>query len=84
MHGTKWSLVACMVPCRTSTQCRERWVNVLDTRLNRGKWSEEEDEKLFGVCKKYEGKRVVKDTTQLDLYTTLSGQLLYSHKDDLL
>ena len=54
-HGTKWSLVACMVPSRTATQCRERWVNVLDTSLNRGRWEPEEDQRLISICRKYEG-----------------------------
>ena len=44
-----------MVPGRTASQCRERWVNVLDTNLNRGKWESEEDEKLITICRQYEG-----------------------------
>ena len=55
IHGTKWSHVACMVPSRTATQCRERWVNVLDTNLNRGRWEPEEDQRLIDICRKYQG-----------------------------
>lgn len=58
-HGNKWSLVACMVPSRTPTQCRERWVNVLDTNLNRGKWEPEEDQRLITICRKYDGELVI-------------------------
>ena len=58
-YGTKWSAVAQMVPCRTSTQCRERWVNVLDTSINRNKWEKEEDERLISICKQYEGEEEI-------------------------
>lgn len=47
LFGTKnWHKISSFVPGRTATQCRERWVNCLDPKLNRGKWTEEEDEKL--------------------------------------
>ncbi|AEE76048.1 myb domain protein 4r1 [Arabidopsis thaliana] len=41
-----WHKISQFVPGRTQTQCRERWLNCLDPKVNRGKWTEEEDEKL--------------------------------------
>ncbi|EOA29895.1 hypothetical protein CARUB_v10012991mg [Capsella rubella] len=41
-----WHKISQFVPGRTATQCRERWVNCLEPKVNRGKWTEEEDEKL--------------------------------------
>ncbi|KPA76187.1 hypothetical protein ABB37_07945 [Leptomonas pyrrhocoris] len=42
-----WERVASMLTKKTSTQCRERWENYLDPRLNiREAWSLEEEEKL--------------------------------------
>ena len=55
-----------MVPSRTSTQCRERWVNVLDTNINRNKWEKEEDERLISICKRYEGEEEIMFLTELN------------------
>ncbi|KAG7577688.1 Homeobox-like domain superfamily [Arabidopsis thaliana x Arabidopsis arenosa] len=41
-----WHKISQFVPGRTQTQCRERWLNCLDPKVNRGKWTEEEDGKL--------------------------------------
>jgi pre-mRNA-splicing factor CDC5/CEF1 len=42
-----WERVASMLTKKTSAQCRERWENYLDPRLNiREAWSLEEEEKL--------------------------------------
>lgn len=47
-----------MVPSRTASQCRERWVNVLDTKISRNKWEKEEDDRLISICKRYEGEEM--------------------------
>lgn len=41
-----WHKISQFVPGRTATQCRERWVNCLEPKVNRGKWTEDEDAKL--------------------------------------
>ena len=41
-----WAGVAAMVPGRTAKQCRERWSLSLDPSINRGPWTQEEDELL--------------------------------------
>uniref|UniRef100_A0A1J3DIY7 Myb-like protein L n=1 Tax=Noccaea caerulescens TaxID=107243 RepID=A0A1J3DIY7_NOCCA len=47
LFGAKsWHKIAQFVPGRTQVQCRERWVNSLDPKVNRGKWTKEEDAKL--------------------------------------
>merc|ERR1712216_617594 len=40
---TCWRDIAAHVPGRSDAQCRERWCNILDPKLNKGPWSEEED-----------------------------------------
>ena len=50
-----WSKVSQLVPSRTSVQCRERWVNVLDEKIKRGSWDKEEETRLKQLCEKYEG-----------------------------
>ncbi|VDN05493.1 unnamed protein product [Thelazia callipaeda] len=46
--GTKdWIKVASHVPGRSDSQCRDRWVNVLDKSIKSEPWSLEEDEKLL-------------------------------------
>lgn len=47
-HGTKkWSLIARQLNGRLGKQCRERWYNHLDPSINKGEWSQEEDEQLL-------------------------------------
>ncbi|KAK9691512.1 hypothetical protein RND81_09G201800 [Saponaria officinalis] len=46
LFDKSWHRVAQFVPGRTQSQCRERWVNVLDPSLKRCEWTEEEDLKL--------------------------------------
>lgn len=52
-----WTKISQQVPTRTSVQCRERWVNVLDERIKRGPWGEEEEARLKQLCEEYEGRR---------------------------
>ena len=42
-------LIAKKLNQRTGKQCRERWANHLDTTINRGEWTEEEDRMLIQV-----------------------------------
>ncbi|KAL9247899.1 hypothetical protein vseg_021279 [Gypsophila vaccaria] len=46
LFGKSWHRIAQFVPGRTQSQCRERWVNILDPSLKRGEWTKEEDLKL--------------------------------------
>lgn len=43
----KWSTLSVCVPGRTGKQCRERWVNHLSPEVNKGEWSEEEEQILI-------------------------------------
>jgi hypothetical protein len=51
-HGDKdWDVISALVPGRKKIQCRNRWNNFLDPRIDRsnehrGKWEEDEDSKL--------------------------------------
>ena len=50
IHGTKkWSLIARQLNGRLGKQCRERWYNHLDPSINKGEWSEKEDEELLNA-----------------------------------
>ncbi|KAI8074406.1 hypothetical protein BC940DRAFT_43469 [Gongronella butleri] len=44
-----WTSVQRHIPGRTDMQCRERWVNVLDSSLNHGPFSDDEKAKLIAL-----------------------------------
>ena len=47
VYGDKnWALISKSVPNRTDVQCRERFWNILDPRINHSEWTQEEDERL--------------------------------------
>mmetsp|Transcript_527 Transcript_527/g.978 ORF Transcript_527/g.978 Transcript_527/m.978 type:complete len:580 (+) Transcript_527:454-2193(+) len=46
-HPKNWADIAAKVPGRTAKQCRERWSLNLDPSINRGAWTQEEDELLI-------------------------------------
>jgi len=43
----KWSVIAQHVPGRIGKQCRERWLNNLDTSVKKTPWTQEEDDLLL-------------------------------------
>lgn len=47
-HGSKaWKMISSLMPGRKSKQCRERWTNVVDPKLNYAPWTEEEEQILI-------------------------------------
>lgn len=47
MHGTKkWSHIARQLNGRLGKQCRERWYNHLDPHINKGEWTDQEDQTI--------------------------------------
>ena len=47
-HGTKkWSHIARQLNGRLGKQCRERWYNHLDPHINKGEWTNNEDQTLL-------------------------------------
>ncbi len=49
-HGPKkWSLIATFIPGRIGKQCRERWLNHLDTSVRKEPWTAEEDRILINA-----------------------------------
>ena len=52
-YGCKWSLIAKHLKSRSSSQIRERYVNILDVYINKEKFSKEEDELLQKLFLKY-------------------------------
>lgn len=48
----KWSLIASQIPGRAGKQCRERWLNHLDTSVKKGEWTEQEDHILCDAQRK--------------------------------
>lgn len=49
----KWSRAAHYIPGRSGKQCRERWLNNLNPHLKKSNWTDEEDELIFSLYKKY-------------------------------
>lgn len=49
-----WKEISCSVPTRNSSQCRERWLNILDPNLKSNNFNREENAKLMEICKKYQ------------------------------
>ena len=45
----RWALIASNIPGRAGKQCRERWLNHLDTNVRKGEWTTEEDELLLAT-----------------------------------
>jgi hypothetical protein len=48
----KWSVIAEKVPGRIGKQCRERWLNHLDTSVKKTPWTDIEDQLLLDAQKK--------------------------------
>ena len=46
-----WKAVSDIMQNRSTKQCRERWVNVLDPSIARVEWSGEEVQSLFTIHK---------------------------------
>jgi hypothetical protein len=47
--GKDWVAVAALVLGRTDKQCRQKYVDNLNTNINKGKWTPEEDAKLIAT-----------------------------------
>ncbi|KAJ1462701.1 Homeodomain-like protein, partial [Pelagophyceae sp. CCMP2097] len=43
----RWALIASHIPGRAGKQCRERWLNHLDTRVIKSDWTADEDAVLL-------------------------------------
>jgi hypothetical protein len=49
-YGTRrWGLIGSKLNGRTGKQCRERWHNQLDPRINKEEWTEEEEQLLLSA-----------------------------------
>ncbi|KAG2152880.1 hypothetical protein DEU56DRAFT_520255 [Suillus clintonianus] len=48
-HGTSWVDVATAIPGRHNDQCRDRWNDVLNPAITKGKWTKEEDQDLLAI-----------------------------------
>lgn len=46
---SKWHAIAKHIPNRTNKDCRKRWWAQMATRVSKGSWSAEEDERLFSA-----------------------------------
>jgi hypothetical protein len=50
LHGNKkWSFIARQLKGRLGKQCRERWYNHLNPDINKGEWTDEEDQRLVAA-----------------------------------
>ncbi|KAI0090843.1 hypothetical protein BDY19DRAFT_937849 [Irpex rosettiformis] len=46
---SKWHAIAKHIPNRTNKDCRKRWWAQMATRVSKGSWSADEDERLFSA-----------------------------------
>lgn len=52
-HGKNWKVISRNFPNKTESQCCYRYKNKLDPKINIGRWSEEEENKLIILKKEY-------------------------------
>lgn len=52
-HGKAWSKISKVMKTRNGKQIRDRFINVLDVGIIKGKFSEEEDELLISLYKQH-------------------------------
>ena len=55
-YGNNWAAISKEMPHRTGKQIRDRFINSLDERYKRGKFSEEEDKMILKYHKKFGNK----------------------------
>jgi Myb-like DNA-binding domain len=53
LYGRKWAKIAAHLPGRQGKQCRERFVNHLDTELKKGEWTDDEEAILIAMHEHY-------------------------------
>ncbi|BAD81765.1 Myb-like protein [Oryza sativa Japonica Group] len=51
--GRNWKKIAECFPYRTEVQCLHRWQKVLNPELIKGPWTQEEDDQIIDLVKKY-------------------------------
>ncbi|KAG2339853.1 hypothetical protein BDR05DRAFT_938425 [Suillus weaverae] len=49
VYGTSWVNVASAIPGRHNDQCRDRWNDILNPVVTKGRWTEEEDRDLLAI-----------------------------------
>ena len=52
-HGKSWSKISKILGTRNGKQIRDRFINVLDPEIRKGKFTDEEDRKLIMLFKQY-------------------------------
>jgi len=53
VYGKSWSKISKILGTRNGKQIRDRFINVLDPEIKKGKFTEEEDKKLVLLFKKF-------------------------------
>lgn len=52
-QSLKWAEATQVIEGRSGKQIRERWFNILNPQINKGKWGEAEEKLLFQLYQKY-------------------------------
>lgn len=83
-----WNSIALFVGhSRNRSQCSQRWIRVLDPRISKAPWSEEENNQLMALVKKYGTKMWVKVASEMERRSDVQcryrfKQLTNSRDDD--
>ncbi|PAN19147.1 hypothetical protein PAHAL_3G252000 [Panicum hallii] len=56
-NGKNWKKIAESFPDRTAVQCLHRWQKVINPELVKGPWTQEEDDIIINMVKKYGAKK---------------------------
>jgi len=52
-HGKTWSKISKLLGSRNGKQIRDRYINVLDPEIKKGRFTDEEDRKVFSLYHEY-------------------------------
>lgn len=64
-----WDKIAQLLPGRSASECRHRWMRVLNPELKKGRWSSDEELKLLDIIHKWEGQAIPWDLVAKELDT---------------
>ena len=78
-YGDNWNAITEFVGnSRSRSQCSQRWIRVLDPGIDKGPWTDEENEKLLQLVEKYGTKGWVKVASEMTSRSDVQCRYHYS------